>query len=204
MSAAAFAIEKTKIYTVEEYFEIDAISEVKYEFVNGKLIEMPGEPIPNVRMTTNCITRLNVQFENNNSDCIAYPFNGKTAVDKKAKFRYPDVVVACKDEPDERFIQFPSLLLEVLSPGTEGIDKTDKLREYRNIPTVQYYLLVASKEISVQVYTRNGDPRKWIFEEFTDLEDVIALPHLNVELKVKDIYKGVNFGAQAISDSNLT
>jgi Uma2 family endonuclease len=201
MSAAAFAIEKTKIYTVEEYFEIDAISEVKYEFVNGKLIEMPGEPLPNLRIGQNCFKKLSTQLDD--KGCETFIFGAKTVVEKKAKYRYPDVVVTCKEEPDERFIQFPSLLLEVLSPGTEGIDKTDKLREYRNIPTVQYYLLVASKEISVQVYTRNGDPRKWIFEEFTELDEVIALPHLNVELKLKDVYKGVNFGAQAVSDSNL-
>jgi Uma2 family endonuclease len=32
-----------KIYTVEEYFELERNSEVKHEFVEGQLIEMPGE-----------------------------------------------------------------------------------------------------------------------------------------------------------------
>ena len=32
-----------KIYTVTEYFELEKTSEVKHEFVEGHLIEMPGE-----------------------------------------------------------------------------------------------------------------------------------------------------------------
>jgi Uma2 family endonuclease len=32
-----------KIYTVEEYFELERNSEVKHEFVEGNLIEMPRE-----------------------------------------------------------------------------------------------------------------------------------------------------------------
>ena len=198
MSQSAAAVEKTKIYTVEEYFEIDAISEVKYEFVNGKLIEMPGEPIPNLRITQNCYKKLSLQLDD--KGCEVFVFNAKTVIEKKTKYRYPDVVVTCKDEPDERFIQFPSILLEVLSPGTEGVDKTDKLREYRSIPSVQHYIIVASKEVSVQVYSRNGDPRKWIFEDFTELEDVVILPSLNAQLRLRDIYRGVNFEPQAVSD----
>ncbi|MCY7360012.1 MAG: Uma2 family endonuclease [Rudanella sp.] len=34
-----------RIYSVEEYLELEQESETKHEFVNGKRIEMPGESL---------------------------------------------------------------------------------------------------------------------------------------------------------------
>ena len=52
----------------------------------------------------------------------------------------------------------PSLLIEVLSEGTEKFDRGDKFEGYRTIPTLRHYVMVSSKHRLVEHYERaEGD-----------------------------------------------
>ena len=178
-----------KTYTVEEYFEFEKHSEIRHEFVNGKLIAMPGELLPNIKISQNCFKTLDALFED--KGCETYIFNAKTSVNIDNRYRYPDVVVTCQKEPDMRMVQFPSLLVEVLSEGTEHVDKGDKLREYQTMPTVQYYLLVSSEKAHVTVYSRKD--KQWSRKEYSKMNEAIPLPFFNTELPLSRIYKGLGF-----------
>mgnify|MGYP000188650136 CR=1 FL=1 len=47
--------------------------------------------------------------------------------DKADIFYYPDLVVTWNQDDQERFsLNYPCLIIEVLSPGTEAIDKREK------------------------------------------------------------------------------
>ena len=49
----------------------------------------------------------------------------------------PDVMVACGSEPaDERIEVAPCLVIEVLSPSTEAIDRREKLLVYKGMSTL--------------------------------------------------------------------
>jgi Uma2 family endonuclease len=50
-------------------------------------------------------------------------------------------------------ITSPSLLVEVLSPSTEEIDRGDKWRDYQRIPSLQEYVLV-SQEPRIEIFRR--------------------------------------------------
>lgn len=55
----------------------------------------------------------------------------------------PDVVVTCDDrDRDPQLVQFPCLIIEVLSPSTEADDRGKKFAAYRQSPTLQEYVLV--------------------------------------------------------------
>lgn len=58
---------------------------------------------------------------------------------------------------DARVIDDPTLIIEVLSPSTEAIDRREKLAAYRRIPSVQEYVMVAQDQRSVEIYRRQGD-----------------------------------------------
>lgn len=47
----------------------------------------------------------------------------------------------------------PSLLVEVLSPSTEEVDRGSKLEDYQRIPSLQEYVLV-SQHPRVEIYRR--------------------------------------------------
>ncbi len=189
MTATLKLEPQQKIYTVEEYFEFEKQSEIRHEYVNGKLIAMPGELLPNIKISQNCFRILDDIFED--KGCDTYIFNAKMAVNINNRYRYPDVVVTCQKEPDIRMIQFPSLIVEVLSEGTKHVDKVDKLKEYRTLPTVQYYILVDSEKVEVTVYSRKG--KQWAHEIYTSLDEIIPLPFYNVQLPLIKMYKGLEF-----------
>ena len=63
------------------------------------------------------------------------------------------------------FIQQPTVIVEVLSPGTANYDRTKKLKYYRQIPSLQEYVLVDSEEIVVEVY-RRGEGKMWLYYEY--------------------------------------
>lgn len=189
MTSTLILEPRQKTYTVEEYFEFEKHSEIRHEYVNGRLIAMPGESLPNIEISQNCFRTLADLFED--KGCKTYIFNAKTAVNIKSRYRYPDVVVTCEHEPDLRMVQFPSLLVEVLSEGTQHVDKGDKLREYSAMSTVQYYLMVASDKVHVTVHSRKDN--QWVKKEYKMLEDTIPLPFFDTTLPVSKIYKGLGF-----------
>jgi Uma2 family endonuclease len=66
---------------------------------------------------------------------------------------YPDLSIACDDldRNADRFISYPCLIIEVLSPSTEAYDRGKKFRRYRRSATLQEYVLVSTNEICVGI-----------------------------------------------------
>ena len=177
-----------KIYTVEEYFELERNSEVKHEFVEGQLIEMPGEK----KVANKLSLRLSVVLLGLLNDNVYDVFiqDVRLSTVRGKRYRYPDVmVVPVIDDEDEYNVHQAVLITEVLSPSTEKTDRNDKLKEYSKIPSVQYYLLVSQEEPIIELYRRNGDIFEYTF--FTEKTDVINLPFFDIKFTLNDIYKNI-------------
>ena len=104
-------------------------------------------------------------------------------------FYYPDIVVRCNPDPlldDARVIDDPTLIIEVLSPSTEAIDRREKLAAYRRIPSVQEYVMVAQDQRSVEIYRRQGDIN-WTYQAFTD-DEAVTLSSVGLTLAMASIY----------------
>jgi Uma2 family endonuclease len=89
-------------------------------------------------------------------------------------------------------IAHPSLIVEVLSTSTEKYDKTTKLKKYKAISSVQYYMLVSQYEMSVELYSRVNDAL-WNYEEFTEPNVMINLGKLDITVSLSDIYENIIF-----------
>jgi Uma2 family endonuclease len=177
-----------KIYTVEEYFELERNSEVKHEFVEGQLIEMPGEKRIANRVAGS-IYALLLQLLNHKVFEI-YIQDVKLSTVKNKRYRYPDVmVVPVVDDEDDDMVHQAVLIAEILSPSTEKTDRNEKLKEYSKIPSLQYYLLVSQEETVIELYKRNGNVFEYSF--FTEKSDIIDLVFFDVKLTLEDIYKNI-------------
>ena len=64
------------------------------------------------------------------------------------------MVVTC-DERATELLQYPKLIIEVLSPSTAGFDRGDKFKFYRRIPTLEEYVLIDSA--TARVVEANGN-----------------------------------------------
>jgi Uma2 family endonuclease len=115
----------------------------------------------------------------------------KVLVGEGFSYRYPDLAVSCdeRDKANETFYEFPKLIVEVLSPGTEAIDRIDKFKEYIQIPTLQEYLLISAEEIKVECY-RRGEGRLWLYSQYYAGEAVIV-ESIGIELPIELIYRGI-------------
>ena len=80
-------------------------------------------------------------------------------------FYYPDVMVTCDPRDTDRYFKrFPKVLIEVLSPETQRVDRREKLSSYMQIETLEEYVLVAQDAMEVTVLCRamSGKPKSRI------------------------------------------
>jgi Uma2 family endonuclease len=179
-----------KKYTVEEYFELEKVSPIKYEFVNGKLIPMPGEAKDANEIATNLIVMMKPSLRKKGFKI--YDHDVRTIVKENKIYRYPDVVVShITDDSDRYHVKYPILLVEIASEDSAKTDREIKLGEYSKIESVQYYLIIDQNTMRVEVYSRNGN--RWFYDQFTQLTDIVELPLLDLNLLLAGIYEDVVF-----------
>ncbi|TBH17413.1 Uma2 family endonuclease, partial [Thermus thermamylovorans] len=81
------------------------------------------------------------------------------------------------------------LVVEVLSEGTEATDRREKLWRYREIPSLQGYLLVDSRTRRVEGYFRGAEG--WLYRVFEGEEVEVEVPCLGVGIALEEIYREV-------------
>ena len=93
----------------------------------------------------------------------------------------------------ETIIDAPVVIFEVLSPSTTQTDRFVKAREYQGMPSVQRYVMLEQDSINAVVYARAGDA--WTHEILV-ADSILALPEIEVELPLAELYEGIVFEAQ--------
>ncbi len=181
-----------KLYTVAEYFEMEQHSEERHEFVNGNLIQMPGESTAANKIAGNIYISLRILAKSQPFE--VYMQAVKLRVDELRNYRYPDVMVVQEDGVSKNFADNPVVVVEVLSAGTEETDRSTKLLEYTAKPTLQQYLLVAQDKMLVEVYARNGD--KWEWTHHQNPTDAVELPLLGGRLPLREVYEGLGLSGK--------
>lgn len=78
----------------------------------------------------------------------------------------------------------PCLVIEVLSPSTERIDRTEKLTAYQTIESLQEYVLIAQDCERTEVYQRKSTWQPEVFESSINL----TLQSVDLVLSVDAVY----------------
>jgi Uma2 family endonuclease len=86
----------------------------------------------------------------------------------------------------------PRLVIEVLSPSTELHDRGEKFRRYRELQSLQEYVLVSQERPSIETYFRQADAM-WLMAPYFGMESVIRLRSVEIDLPMTEIYTGVEF-----------
>jgi Uma2 family endonuclease len=178
--------------SVEEYFQLEMKSDVRHEFVNGKLFAMAGETRKHEEIVLNFVEFLRPKARNKN--CRLYTTNIKLQV-KGNKYRYPDVMISCVPaSADPRLEEFPCFIVEVLSESTALTDITDKLEEYTRLESLQRYALVEQHLKRVTVYKRTD--LGWLLE-ILDESGEVDVPCLDTKISLEEIYSGLEFAVNS-------
>ena len=107
---------------------------------------------------------------------------------------YPDLMVFCepaKLKPGKRnVVTNPTLVVEVLSPSTEALDRGLKSREYRLSPSIRQYALASQDRPLIEIHTRAADGIWWI-SEVTGLDSDCFFSSLECSIPMAALYDGV-------------
>lgn len=107
-------------------------------------------------------------------------------------FYYPDVVIGCDpSDTHEQYLEKPSIIFEVTSPGTESTDRREKLLAYQTLESLNHYLIVSQDQMRVEWLRRAGD--HWEVLKLTKKGDCIDFVEPEARLSLEEIYEGIVF-----------
>jgi Uma2 family endonuclease len=173
--------------TVAEYLEGELHSQVKHEYVAGQVFAMTGTTLGHNTIATNIHGLLREKLRG--GPCRAFVVDIKVHVERANAFYYPDVVVTCDPvNPKEHVLDRPVLIVEVLSPSTEKIDRREKLLAYRKLDSLRDYVLVDPDTREVTVY-RLGEQGQW-WQDVYGAEGTVHLASIDADLSLSAIYEG--------------
>ncbi|MCY7357421.1 MAG: Uma2 family endonuclease, partial [Rudanella sp.] len=185
-----------KLYSVEEYLEMEERSTEKSDYFDGEIIPMAGAKFVHNLIATNTTTALSIALEEKEQNFLVINSDTKIHIPRLRSFVYPDAVVVCEApefyEGREDIILNPLLVVEVLSPGTERYDRRSKFGHYKTLPSFQEYVLVDQHLPFVTASYKIAE-RTWQDTDAEGIEATIYLRSLDVTLSLKRLYKGIVF-----------
>ena len=90
----------------------------------------------------------------------------------------------------------PTVVLEVASKSTKSFDKSKKFDFNRSILSLEEYVSVAQTEYYITHFFKNNQNDWVIGEILQSSSDVLKIKSLPIELRLSDIYRGVDFKAK--------
>lgn len=175
--------------SIEEYLDLDRrSSETRYEYIDGYVRMLASGTPDHAKIAANVIGVLYGVLEG--STCGVYTSDVRVCL-SETRYVYPDIAVSCdaRDQEQEEMIQYPCLIVEVLSPSTEAYDRGRKLAYYRQCPSIREYVLVDSQRQTVEVFRREKNTF-WTYHAFGS-GDEVELASLGVRFPLVKLYRNV-------------
>jgi Uma2 family endonuclease len=181
-----------KSMTLEEFLRWDDGTKTRYELIGGFPLAMapPAEAhrIVAMRLGSRIDAALVVR-----RPCNAQIEAGIVRTDRADTYFEADIAATCEgNEPGRQAIKDPFLIVEILSPSTERHDRRIKLPAYRQIPTVQEIVLIASDGLYAELHRRIG--AQWITEILRGADARLVLTTVGIEVPFADLYEGIALG----------
>jgi Uma2 family endonuclease len=175
-------------YTPEEYFAIEAQSEVRHDYVEGEIFAMAGGSKSHNILAQNAALSLRVALWG--QGCQVFVENVRLEAKEKSYYTYPDVFISCDptDRHDPYLVRQPVVTVEILSPSAAEYDRPTKFENYQKLPSLRHYLLVGQSAWTVEWFRRD-DAGQWIYTLLTGPDGVLEIPDLGLVLKLRELYE---------------
>ena len=184
-------------------------SEFKHEFVDGQIYPwghpamlgmydvqaISGASLPHNTIAGNAFGLLRNALRG--KGCRPHNSDMRVHVPLTGTYLYPDVLVVCgqpeilKSGKIDLLVN-PVVIIEVLSDSTSDYDRSGKFMRYRSIESVREYLLIDSRSVRAELYSRI-EAAQWTFTEVVDPTGTVNLLSLNTTLTMTELYEDVTF-----------
>ena len=174
--------------TEEQYLHLERLAETKSEFRDGQMLAMSAVSLNHSLLACTIGALLHRQVP---PGCRTFDSNLRIKATAAGFYTYPDCGVFCGEPQfagDQRDVIInPLLLVEVLSPSTEGYDRGKKFELYRTIPSFREYLIVHQDRHHVEHYSRQDDG-SWLLRDHIGEADSVDIARLNVHIPLAELY----------------
>lgn len=183
--------EHQRKMNLEEFFAlVESDPEHRYELIDGYPYMMTGGSPDHSIIGANITAIFREAVRKR--PCIAYNSDVYIQLNGEENCLCPDASVSCdrRDRHATKVIRYPSVVVEVLSPGTKARDRGIKADQYQSISTVQEILFIDTQVMRIQLYRR--EPHFWAMYNFTQ-DDTVELTSLNSQFPVTEVYEKTTF-----------
>ena len=182
-------------YTLEEYLELDYLSEEKIEYWDGNVFTLAGASNVHDQIQSN--THFALRLKLRNKLCRVFLSEMRVKVPAYSPYRYPDLSALCGEARFENLgkqelLVNPSVIIEILSDSTAEFDYGYKFTYYKSIESFTEYVLIAQDRPHVAQFIKQNET-DWLMREFNDLGAKFYLSSLDCELELTEVYEGVTF-----------
>jgi Uma2 family endonuclease len=181
--------EEPMYMSEEEYLQFEENSPTRHEYVNGYVHAMSGASMAHNRI----VSRLHTALANRlgNGPCETFMNAQKLKVDTESDkdYYYPDIMVTCDTSGwRDLWLLNPRLIVEVLSPSTQHIDRREKASTYRKIESMEEYVIAAQSSWRLTIFRRADG---WVADIVSGPDAVAEFRSLGVSVPLAEIYRGV-------------
>ncbi len=172
--------------TVEEFLVWDDGTDTRHELIGGEPVAM-APPSPNHGAL---VVAIAVRLSNAlRPPCRVISEAGIRLANRNDSYFQADLAVTCQPLGVSLSVTpEPRVIVEVLSPSTEGTDRAVKLPAYRDIASVQEILLISSTKRRAELWHRSGG--EWRVQDIIG-DGVLRFESLDADIAMADLYDGL-------------
>jgi Uma2 family endonuclease len=184
------AAPKYNFISPQEYLDLERASDEKHEYFDGQIIAMGGASLKHGKISANLMIKIGSFLENKQCNVLAETM--RVATESRDAYMYPDLVIYCGKEEleDDQFdtLLNPSVIIEILSPSTRGVDKGRKFLYYQEIKSLTEYFMIDTVKQRVYIAKKSAN-HQWFFDTPVETGSIF-IETINFSLPLYDIYKG--------------
>lgn len=187
---AILRLDRRATYT--EYLAAELASAVRHEYIDGVIVAMAGGSDEHnaimMQFAVLCSNRCT-------RECRVYPSDQRFWIAASGRGRYSDGSIICRspEHPphDDQATTNPVVVVEVLSPSSEGDDEGDKRLDFQSLASLRAYVILAQDQRRVSIYRRT-EQGVWLNEPEVYVDGrSFDLPTLSSAIAVTDVYDGI-------------
>jgi Uma2 family endonuclease len=183
-----------KIYTVEEYLELELTSETRSEYRSGEIIQMTGGTPNHNDISGNLYILLKSTLKT--QDYQVFHVDQRLWIPEVNLYTYPDVMVTPKplelQTGRKDTVVNPYFIAEVLSKSTQNYDRSEKFAAYRTLPHFKEYLLIDQYRVYVEHYVKTA-VNQWLLTEYHDENMSLSFNSFEFQIQIADLYENIEF-----------
>ncbi len=183
----------------EEYLDFAEQCQYNVEYFNGEIVSMSQASLPHESMVARLASVFNALFDDVDEITVVGS-NIKIHVAATGNSFNADVSIIRGEAdylrlPSGRLstveVQNPELVVEILSNSTMAYDLGDKLKSYKQVPSLRQVLFVSQRKPWVSSCVRTETSELWLDRSFHALTDTVQV--LDKDVSLASIYKKFKF-----------